>query len=212
MPDSPAHKNLLRLHESVLTEGSSYALPYQIAITVDNGRWTPSGWSPKDKGPNVRTADGLRQWVKDAEDSTMPGGVNSHIGPTKILKAVVSRSNGTVVQTYERPKFVVGEAAYDPKSSTGVNCPDCKGAGEDERGRECENCVGTGKLSKDQVKDLKESVMNTQSASKQIFEAITRGDQQAAQKAFARTMAERASVAIQNLQRTIAQSLNRKTE
>lgn len=75
---------------------------YAVEFVVDRGFWTPMGWDGKHAGRP--TAANLAKFAKGYEAATMPGGVNDHLGPTRILRATILRNDGsrTVVATYAR--------------------------------------------------------------------------------------------------------------
>ena len=54
----------------------------------------------------------LDSFINSLKKSTMPGGVNSHIGQLYIAKAqIVRQATGEVVAVYQAPLFEVVEAA-----------------------------------------------------------------------------------------------------
>ena len=68
--------------------------------------YTPAAWDCKQSGkPSDET---LATYVRGVEDSTLPGGVNEHLGVTRISRAkVVRQSTDEVVATYGAPTFQV---------------------------------------------------------------------------------------------------------
>ena len=66
-------------------------------------RWTPMGWNSKQAGRP--TAANLAAFVRGYEASTLPGGVNAHLGVTRIAAAEVKLNvlGGSVVASYLRP-------------------------------------------------------------------------------------------------------------
>jgi hypothetical protein len=65
-------------------------------------RWTPQGWNSKQAGrPAPHT---LAAFVKGYEASTLPGGVNAHLGVTRIAAAQIKLNvlGGIVVASYLR--------------------------------------------------------------------------------------------------------------
>jgi len=85
---------------------STRKINYVIHYTVkDNSYWTPCEWYARKRGQ--RPADGkptpanIAKHCAHMEASTLPGGVNAHIGKTKILSAyVVDQRTREIVATY----------------------------------------------------------------------------------------------------------------
>lgn len=75
---------------------------YAVEFVVDRGYWTPMGWNSRQAGRP--TAANLAKFVRGYEASTQTGGVNSHIGPTRILRATILRNDGSreVVASYQQ--------------------------------------------------------------------------------------------------------------
>jgi len=79
---------------------------YVIHYTVKDGSyWTPCEWYARKRGQ--RPADGkpntanIAKHVAHMEASTLPSGVNAHIGKTKILSAyVVDQRTREIVATF----------------------------------------------------------------------------------------------------------------
>ena len=82
--------------------GRTITPAHAIEYVVDNGRWTPAGWDAKHAGRP--TAANLAAHCQLLEDSTMPGGCNEHLGPTRILAAriVTNRGERREVAAYRR--------------------------------------------------------------------------------------------------------------
>jgi hypothetical protein len=75
---------------------------YRVEVTTDNGYWTPQAWPVKYAGrPN---AANLAAWVAIQEGATQPGGVNAHLGATRILTAKIVRNaqDGDLVAAYAK--------------------------------------------------------------------------------------------------------------
>lgn len=79
--------------------GRSFTPQYAVEFKTDNGRWTPQGWRGR------ATPARLRQFCLDYEASTQPGGVNAHLGATRILAAriVTNRGERILVTEYRNP-------------------------------------------------------------------------------------------------------------
>lgn len=63
-------------------------------MTVENPRhyYTPAAWPSKHLGrPTVAN---LARYVADFEASTLPGGVNAHLGPTRVVAARILTNRG----------------------------------------------------------------------------------------------------------------------
>ncbi len=87
--------------------GTTRMVPYTVEVATDNGHWTPCEWRVRSRGRIP--ADGqpstanLKAWALGYEASTQPGGVNDHIGPTKILAAQIrDQRTGSICATYTR--------------------------------------------------------------------------------------------------------------
>ena len=81
-----------------------YAVEFS-GVTSDGKpvRWTPMGWNCKQAGrPMPRT---LATFVTGYEASTLLGGVNAHLGVTRIAAAQIKLNvlGGIVVASYLRP-------------------------------------------------------------------------------------------------------------
>jgi hypothetical protein len=87
--------------------GRSRAVRYVVHFNVDRGHWTPSEWRARREGQSqsygAPTAANLAKHVAHVERSTMPGGPNEHIGPTRILTArIVDQTTGQTLAEYRR--------------------------------------------------------------------------------------------------------------
>lgn len=52
--------------------------------------------------------EALTRYVRDLEDSTLPGGVNEHLGVSRVAHArVIHQASGAVVAEYDPPMFEV---------------------------------------------------------------------------------------------------------
>lgn len=76
---------------------------YQIQLDIPGCHIMPMSWNCKRDGrPNT---DNLRKFVKGWEASTLPGGVNAHLGRTNIRSAKIVLNDGSlkIVTSYEAP-------------------------------------------------------------------------------------------------------------
>lgn len=66
-------------------------------------RWTPMGWNCKQSGRP--TAANLAAFIKGYEASTLPGGVNAHLGVTRIAAAQIKFNvlGGETMAIYLKP-------------------------------------------------------------------------------------------------------------
>lgn len=87
--------------------GRSFTPKYAVEYLVDRGTWTPAGWISRDRGKP--SAENLARDVVRQEAATRVGGVNEHIGPTRILaaKIVGNRGERTLVAGYVRERNTV---------------------------------------------------------------------------------------------------------
>lgn len=87
----------------------TYRIEIPSAVCVTRGvrvGHSPAGWSVKHSGSP--TDESLAKYVADYEASTLPGGVNEHLGVTRVSSArVVHQSSGEVVATYAPAMFTV---------------------------------------------------------------------------------------------------------
>jgi hypothetical protein len=75
---------------------------FRVEFQTNNGHWTPTSWYVHSKrsgrvGYGTPTHANLRKYVLAMEASTMPGGPNAHIGPTRILRATIIRQADNAV-------------------------------------------------------------------------------------------------------------------
>lgn len=75
---------------------------YQIQLEVAGAAIMPMSWNCRRDGRP--TADNLTRYVKGWEASTLPGGVNDHLGIETVIRARVMLNDGsrTVKCSYER--------------------------------------------------------------------------------------------------------------
>lgn len=76
---------------------------YQVTIHVPGVCYTPTAWNCKRDGrPNEGN---LRMYVARFEASTLPGGVNAHLGIEIVKSAQIRRNDGSaeVVASYVNP-------------------------------------------------------------------------------------------------------------
>jgi hypothetical protein len=84
----------------------SRLIPVTVNFVTDNGYWTPSEWRTRSTrqggySHGKPTLENLQKYVADAEAATQPGGVNAHLGPTKILKAwIIDQRSGEKLVEY----------------------------------------------------------------------------------------------------------------
>jgi hypothetical protein len=83
---------------------------YAVDMTVPGYRYSPASWHCKRNGRP--TAANLAAYVASFEASTMPGGVNAHLGATRVASARIRRNTyaGDTVATYApapQPMFTV---------------------------------------------------------------------------------------------------------
>ena len=72
--------------------GRTFTPAHAVEFVVDRGYWTPMGWDAKHAGrPTVAN---LAAFVAGYEASTQPGGVNAHLGATRILSARIVTNRG----------------------------------------------------------------------------------------------------------------------
>lgn len=83
--------------------GKSTTPTHAVHFVTNNGFWTPMAWRRTPCGNP--TAANLALFVATLEAATQPGGVNAHLGPTKILHAriVQNRPGGVEVAAYGDP-------------------------------------------------------------------------------------------------------------
>lgn len=85
----------------------TYRVETPRVYSVASGRFvhhTPAAWNVRRDG--AANADNLRRYVQGMEASTLPGGVNEHLGVTRVLAAqLVRQGTDTVVATYAPPMF-----------------------------------------------------------------------------------------------------------
>lgn len=78
---------------------------------VDGNRWEQFAWSGGRwdcKTSGRPTAASLARYVRELEDSTLPGGCNEHLGLTRVSHAqVIRQSTGETVAVYEPAMFEV---------------------------------------------------------------------------------------------------------
>jgi len=81
--------------------GKSVAVHFVVRnIVVDRCIWTDCCWNSKYAGRP--TEANLARWVEATEKSCLPGGVNEHIKPTRILSAeIYDQFKGEVRATYK---------------------------------------------------------------------------------------------------------------
>lgn len=82
-------------------------VPFVINFTTDRGNWTAQEWRTRKQGRipayGKPTPENIQKHCAVVETSTAPGGVNSHMGYTKILRAwVVNQVSGEVVGEWSR--------------------------------------------------------------------------------------------------------------
>lgn len=112
----------------LLTEGRDRVwqnIMKMVCVNVTNGRkWAtqeewltrkiPASFGPTHHMHGAMTLDNLQREIKTFEDSTKPGGVNAHLGATKVIHAEVikgSNLHDKPTVTYDAPKFEVLESA-----------------------------------------------------------------------------------------------------
>ena len=85
------------------------AIRFVLHVVIDTpGRaWTPSEWRVRARyqspGYGKPTVENIKKHCLFVEESTAEGGVNAHLGATKILKAwVVDQETGAKVAEYTR--------------------------------------------------------------------------------------------------------------
>jgi hypothetical protein len=85
----------------------TYRLETPRVYSVATGRLvhqTPTAWNVRRDG--APTDANLRSYVHGLEASTLQGGVNEHLGVTRVLAAqLVHQGTGAVVATYAPPAF-----------------------------------------------------------------------------------------------------------
>jgi hypothetical protein len=83
-------------------------IKYVIHYTVKDGSyWTPHEWYARKRnqrpGDGKPTEENIAKHCRHMEASTLPGGVNAHIGKTKMLSAyIVDQRTGSVVAQWGR--------------------------------------------------------------------------------------------------------------
>jgi hypothetical protein len=78
----------------VKTRTPKYRLEY---LDLGKDSWTSAAWSG-----GRPTAKRLARHILVLERSTLPGGVNAHLGPTRIYKArIVEQATSAVIVTYQ---------------------------------------------------------------------------------------------------------------
>lgn len=86
--------------------GKTRSIRFIVQYTVGRGFWTPSEWRVRARGvvPGMGrpTLVNLKKQVTLAEASTQPGGVNAHLGITKITSAkIIDQDSGETLATYQ---------------------------------------------------------------------------------------------------------------
>lgn len=89
-----------------------YVVKFSRVVSVDgeSARFvmiTDAAWNCKQAGRP--TDENLRKYVRDFEDSTLPGGVNEHLGVTRVgsAKIALNVGAGNTLATYEPGMFEV---------------------------------------------------------------------------------------------------------
>lgn len=72
--------------------GTSRTPTHRVEFLTDNGHWTPQGWPTKQAGR--ANGKNLSYHVRTLEQSTQPGGVNAHLGATRIIAARLLTNTG----------------------------------------------------------------------------------------------------------------------
>lgn len=69
---------------------------YVVDVITPGRRWTPYEWRVRRRGQvpgyGQPTGANLARHVRSFEDSTKPGGVNAHLGVTRVTRAVIRRN------------------------------------------------------------------------------------------------------------------------
>jgi hypothetical protein len=100
---------------SHLIEGSSKPIHYTVMLYQSGKRYTPAAWDirfpygPVKSGPfkgktglGKPTDENLKQYVKDFEEGTKPGGPNDHLGVAHISSAEIKDEfKGEIVARYK---------------------------------------------------------------------------------------------------------------
>lgn len=87
---------------------------YVVEVTTPAHRWTPAEWRARKRGPlpgyGQPTDANLARYVKAFEDSTKPGGVNAHLGETRVTRASIRRNTpgADPVASYTAPPAPAG--------------------------------------------------------------------------------------------------------
>jgi hypothetical protein len=96
--------------------GKSITPTFRVEMKLLGSAPVVCSWPTKHVGRPSDTT--LAQYVRDFENSTMPGGVNEHLGAEFVDSAVVIRqATGEVVATYTQewePTGVIQEESPDP--------------------------------------------------------------------------------------------------
>jgi hypothetical protein len=89
---------------------------YVVEVSTPGYRWTPAEWRVRTRGQlpgyGKPTDANLAAFVRRFEESSRPGGVNAHLGATRVASAQVRRNTfgGDTVATYQadpEPLFTV---------------------------------------------------------------------------------------------------------
>lgn len=77
---------------------------YQVRLKVSGYGFPPMSWNCKRDGRP--TAANLQKFVESFEASTREGGVNAHLGATKVTRAAIMLNDGSrkLVAEYEAPR------------------------------------------------------------------------------------------------------------
>jgi hypothetical protein len=75
-----------------------YAVEYRDVIVLRGDRrervsLTDTGWNVRESGRP--TDENLERYVREFEDSTLPGGVNEHLGVTRVGSATIYLNDGS---------------------------------------------------------------------------------------------------------------------
>jgi hypothetical protein len=82
--------------------GRDVRVRYLVHEVLDGNRVvTPIAWNSNKNWDGPANAKNLVRKIRGFEESTKPGGVNEHLGPTKVLSAqLVDTFTGTTKATY----------------------------------------------------------------------------------------------------------------
>ena len=91
--------------------GRTLTAKYQIRLNTVGPALMPMSWNCRTTGRP--TEANIRKFVKGWEDSTLPGGVNAHLGVDVVLSAkiLLNDGSGTVVAEYKREP--IGGAMFE---------------------------------------------------------------------------------------------------